>query len=85
MGLFCECASNPLLKIPKLPRIGDLADMFGLVVVVDKTVGNFLNISVFPFADIVVSSPTKIFSVDSNVMGGSLVLNASKPMYARLK
>lgn len=85
LGLFCECPSNPLLKTPNLKRIRALADKFKFAVVVDETVGNFLNISVLEYADIVVSSLTKIFSGDSNVMGGSLILNASAPMYATLK
>lgn len=85
LGLFCECPSNPLLKTPNLQRIRALADKFKFAVVVDETVGNFLNISVFDYADIVVSSLTKIFSGDSNVMGGSLILNASLPMYPALK
>ncbi|WPK26805.1 hypothetical protein PUMCH_004166 [Australozyma saopauloensis] len=85
MGLFCECPSNPLLKTPNLPRIRELADKYGFAVVVDETVGNFLNISVFPYADVVVSSLTKIFSGDSNVMGGSLILNSSLPLYEKLK
>lgn len=85
MGLFCECPSNPLLRTPNLARIRSLADKYGFVVVVDETVGNFLNVSVYPYADVIVSSLTKIFSGDSNVMGGSLILNASMPMYCKLK
>jgi len=40
------------------------------MLVVDETVGNFVNVDVLPFADIVVSSLTKVFSGASNVMGG---------------
>lgn len=85
MGLFCECPSNPLLKTPNLRRIRALADKFKFAVVVDETVGNLLNISVLPYADMVVSSLTKVFSGDSNVMGGSLILNPLSPMYGQLK
>jgi cystathionine gamma-synthase len=38
--------------------------------VVDETVGNIMNVHVLPYADVAVSSLTKIFSGDSNVMGG---------------
>lgn len=85
MGLFCECPSNPLLKTPNLKRIRQLADKYHFAVVVDETVGNLLNISVLPYADMVVSSLTKVFSGDSNVMGGSLILNPSSPQYSQLK
>lgn len=85
MGLFCECPSNPLLKTPNLKRIRELANKHKFAVVVDETVGNLLNISVMQYADMVVSSLTKVFSGDSNVMGGSLILNPLTPMYTLLK
>ena len=70
LGLFCEFPSNPLLVTPDLKRIRQLADKYEFAVVIDETVGNFINIHVLDSADIVVSSLTKIFSGDSNVMGG---------------
>ncbi|EGV65776.1 Cystathionine gamma-synthase [Yamadazyma tenuis] len=85
MGLFCECPSNPLLKTPNLKKIRQLADKFKFAIVVDDTVANIINVNVMPFADIVVTSLTKIFSGDSNVMGGSLFLNPNSPMYSSLK
>lgn len=85
LGLFCECPSNPLLKTPNLKRIRALADKYHFAVVVDETVGNLLNISVLQYADMVVSSLTKVFSGDSNVMGGSLILNPSSSQYLELK
>ncbi|QRG36702.1 hypothetical protein FDK38_001059 [Candidozyma auris] len=84
-ALFCECPSNPLLKTPDLKRIRALADKYNFYVVVDETVGNFLNISVLPYSDMVVSSLTKVFSGDSNVMGGSLILNPLSTSYKNLK
>ncbi|KAJ1542142.1 hypothetical protein HK096_009620, partial [Nowakowskiella sp. JEL0078] len=69
-ALFCEFPSNPLLKSPDLRKLRKLADIHGFLIVVDETIGNLVNVSVLEFADIVVSSLTKIFSGDSNVMGG---------------
>ncbi|CAG8242624.1 unnamed protein product [Penicillium salamii] len=85
LGLFTEAPGNPLLKTPDLKRIRALADQYGFAVVVDETISNFLNINILPFADIVVSSLTKIFSGDSNVMGGSAVLNPNAQYYSALK
>ncbi|KAL2843838.1 pyridoxal phosphate-dependent transferase [Aspergillus pseudodeflectus] len=85
LALFTEFPGNPLLKAPDLKRIRSLADKYDFAVVVDETVGNFLNINVLSHADIVVSSLTKIFSGDSNVMGGSAVLNPHGPYYRLLK
>jgi cystathionine gamma-synthase len=70
LALFCEFPGNPLLKTPDLASIRVLADKYNFAVVVDESIGNFLNINVLQFADIVVSSLTKMFSGDSNVMGG---------------
>ena len=70
LALFTEFPSNPLLRSPNLPRLRALADKYDFLIVVDETVGNFVNVSVLPYADIVVSSLTKVFGGDSNVMGG---------------
>ena len=70
LALFCEFPGNPLLKAPDLDRIRHLANQYGFAVVVDDTIGNFLNVDVLSHADVVVSSLTKLFSGDSNVMGG---------------
>lgn len=85
LSLFCEFPGNPLLKSPDLARIRALADKYNFIVVVDETIGNFLNVNVLPFSDVVVSSLTKVFSGDSNVMGGSAILNSRAPNYAELK
>ncbi|KAF8882452.1 pyridoxal phosphate-dependent transferase [Infundibulicybe gibba] len=62
-GMF---PSNPLLRSADLPRIRALADKYDFLIVL-------------PYADMVVSSLTKVFSGSSNVMGGSLVLNPQSP------
>ncbi|KAF2155354.1 cystathionine gamma-synthase-like protein [Myriangium duriaei CBS 260.36] len=85
LALFCEFPGNPLLKTPDLKRIRHLATTYDFAIVVDETIGNFLNVHVLPDADVVVSSLTKVFSGDSNVMGGSMILNPSSQYYTQLK
>ncbi|KAK3941153.1 cystathionine gamma-synthase [Diplogelasinospora grovesii] len=85
LALFCEFPGNPLLTCPNLARIRRLADTYDFAVVVDETIGTFANVNVLPFADIVVSSLTKIFSGDCNVMGGSAIFNPNGRYYAALK
>ncbi|KAL8405055.1 hypothetical protein RB594_009805 [Gaeumannomyces avenae] len=85
LALFCEFPGNPLLTCPNLTRIRQLADRYDFAVVVDETIGTFANISVLQYADVVVSSLTKIFSGDCNVMGGSAILNPDGRYYAALK
>ncbi|CAK7266229.1 Cystathionine gamma-synthase [Sporothrix epigloea] len=86
LALFCEFPGNPLLTCPNVVRIRKLADEYDFAVVIDETIGTFANINVLPYADIVVSSLTKIFSGDCNVMGGSLVLNRHRnSLFPKLK
>lgn len=69
-ALFCEFPSNPLLKSVDLSRIHYLARKYGFAIVLDDTIGNFVNVSVLEYVDILVTSLTKIFSGDGNVMAG---------------
>ncbi|KAF7291592.1 hypothetical protein HMN09_01250300 [Mycena chlorophos] len=85
LALFTEFPSNPLLRSTDLARLRNLADKYSFLIVIDETVGNFLNVEVFPYADIVVSSLTKVFSGYSNVMGGGLCLNPQSKQYNALK
>lgn len=85
LALFVEFPGNPLLTCPDLKRIRKLADEFNFAVVIDETIGTFANVNVLQYADIVVSSLTKIFSGGSNVMGGCTVLNPEGKHYRLLK
>ena len=73
LALFCEFPSNPLLRSANLVRLRELADRHGFVIVLDETIGNFVNVEILPYADILVSSLTKVFSGESNVMGGRYI------------
>ncbi|KAF9225918.1 PLP-dependent transferase [Gyrodon lividus] len=85
LALFTEFPSNPLLRSADIPRLRALADKYDFLLVIDETIGNFVNVEVLPFADIVVSSLSKVFSGDANAMGGSLVLNPKGRHYTTLK
>jgi cystathionine gamma-synthase len=73
LALFCEVTSNPLLKTPDLRRLRALADEYNFAIVVDETVGNYANVGVLPYCDVVCDSLTKVFSGEVNVMGGGYV------------
>jgi cystathionine gamma-synthase len=85
LALFCEFPGNPLLKSPDLKRIKVMGETYGFAVVVDETIGNFINVHVLPYCDIVVSSLTKVFTGECNVMGGSAILNPRGRYYRALK
>ncbi|THH26946.1 hypothetical protein EUX98_g7243 [Antrodiella citrinella] len=84
-ALFCESPSNPLLHSPDLRRLRELADEHGFMIVIDDTIGTFVNVDVLKYVDIVATSLSKLFSGSANVMGGSVVLNSSCPHYSALK
>ncbi|KAL9099819.1 MAG: hypothetical protein Q9163_004732 [Psora crenata] len=84
-ALFCEMPGNPLLRSPDLRTIRKMADSYRFPVVCDDTVGTFVNVNVLPDVDILVTSLTKIFSGDCNVMGGSIVLNPLSVYYPDLQ
>ena len=76
LALITEFPSNPLLRSANLPRLRALADRYDFLIIIDETIGNVVNVEVLPYADIVVSSLSKIFSGVANVMGGRYVPNS---------
>ena len=60
LALFMYFPSNPLLHSVNLPRLRELADKYDFLIVVNETIGNFVNVSIMPYADIVISSLTKV-------------------------
>ncbi|KAG6009043.1 hypothetical protein E4U21_003374 [Claviceps maximensis] len=79
-----ETPGNPTLESPDLPRLKMLAEKYNFVLIVDDTIGSFSNIDVLSYSDILLTSLTKSFSGQSNVLGGSIVLNPLSPHYTPL-
>lgn len=75
LAFFCEFPNNPLLNTPDMKRILKLADEYDLIIVVDETLGTFVNVDVLSHADIICTSLSKIFSGACNVMGGRYVFD----------
>lgn len=84
-AVFCEHPGNPLLQCADLERLSALLRKFGVPLVIDETLGSFLNVDVLPFADIVATSLTKYFSGVGDVMGGSLAINEASELGAELR
>jgi cystathionine gamma-synthase len=76
-GLFTEVPSNPLLQCPDLEKLRELADEHDFCMVVDDTIGNFLNIDLIEsgLADAVCTSLTKLVSGRGDAIAGSVVCN----------
>jgi cystathionine gamma-synthase len=76
-ALFTEVPSNPLLQCPDLEALRMLADKYDFCLVVDDTIGNFLNVDLIDsgLADAVCSSLTKLVSGRGDAIAGSVILN----------
>ncbi len=74
-AVFCECPTNPRLRVPDLIKLSKTLRLAGIPLVVDNTLDSFYNLDVLPYADVVATSLTKYFSSVGDVMGGSLVIN----------
>lgn len=74
-AVVCEFPSNPLLYSVDLASLREMANHFNFLIIIDDTIGGFINVDVLKFSDIMVSSLTKTFSGAGNVMAGSLIIN----------
>ncbi|KAK0480926.1 pyridoxal phosphate-dependent transferase [Armillaria novae-zelandiae] len=84
-ALYLDFPANPLLKCADVPRLRKLADQYGFPLIIDETVGNFLNVQLLPYADVITCSLTKVFSGLANVMGGAFLLNPASKHYPSFK
>jgi cystathionine gamma-synthase len=71
-GIFCEFPSNPLLRVPDLPALHEMAARTATPVIVDDTIGTCFNVDVLPYSDMVATSLTKAISGEGDVMAGAL-------------
>jgi cystathionine gamma-synthase len=76
-ALVTEIPSNPLLQCPDMEKLRELADAHDFCLVVDDTIGNFLNVDLIDsgLADVVCTSLTKLVSGRGDAMAGSVVCN----------
>ncbi|MFP4501958.1 MAG: PLP-dependent transferase [Candidatus Hydrogenedentota bacterium] len=84
-GVICEFAGNPLLTSVDVVRLAEVLRARGVPLIVDETLGTFVNVDLMPYADAVVTSLTKYFAGVGDVMGGSLVLNPDSPFCERFR
>lgn len=78
-AIVCEFPGNPLLGGASLPTLSRLARSHGVPLIVDDTAATYANVNVFPHADLLVTSLTKAFSGEGDVMAGALAVCGSGP------
>ncbi|MFV1966657.1 MAG: PLP-dependent transferase [Pirellulaceae bacterium] len=74
-AIFCEFPSNPLLVSPDLTSLARIAQRQEIPLVVDETLGNYINVDLLPVADVLTTSLTKYFTGAGDVMGGAVIVN----------
>lgn len=84
-AIVCEFPGNPLLGGTRLSALSTLARAHGVPLIVDDTPATYVNVRLFPYADMVVTSLTKAFSGEGDVMAGALVLNPESPLEGPLR
>lgn len=76
-ALITEFPSNPLLKIPDLEILRQLADEYNFCLIVDDTIANFANVDLLSsgLADVLCTSLTKLFNGRGDAIAGSIITN----------
>ncbi|KAJ7217119.1 pyridoxal phosphate-dependent transferase [Mycena pura] len=85
LALYTDFPGNPHLRTADLIRLRALANQYNFPIIVDETLANYLNVQLFPYCDVVVSSLTKLFSGMGNVLCGAMMLNPASRFYDRFK
>ncbi|MCC6882151.1 MAG: PLP-dependent transferase [Verrucomicrobiales bacterium] len=83
-GVYTEAPSNPLMRTADLPGLASMLAPRGIPLVVDDTVASSVNVDVLRYADVAVSSLTKWFSGQGDVLAGAVILRSNSPLAADL-
>jgi cystathionine gamma-synthase len=84
-AIFTEFPTNPLLRVADLKQLSLIARDYQVPLFIDDTLGCNLNVGLMPEADLLLTSLSKFFSGQGDVLAGSLVLNSRSPFYQRFK
>lgn len=84
-AVFCEFPSNPLLNSANLIALSELGRRHGFPLIVDETLGTYVNVDLRPVADVLITSLTKYFTGAGDVLAGAAVLNPQSPWFEALR
>lgn len=79
-AIFCEFPSNPLLVSPNLTALSELARRQQIPLIVDETLGTYVNTDVLRVADVAITSLTKYFTGAGDVLAGAAIINPHSPL-----
>lgn len=84
-GVFCELASNPLMRSIDLEELSRACRAAEVPLAIDDTIATSVNADVFPFADIVTTSLTKYFAGSGDVLAGAIIINRASPFCSKMR
>lgn len=84
-AIFCEFPSNPLLSSPNLGALAGLARQRRIPLIVDETLGTYVNTDVMDVADVALTSLTKYVVGAGDVMAGAAIVNPRSLLADRLR
>ena len=84
-AVFCEFPSNPLLVSPDLAALAEAAQQQAVPLVVDETLGTYVNVDLRPVADVLITSLTKYFTGAGDVLAGAAIVNPGGRLYEPLR
>jgi len=84
-AVYCEFPSNPLLISPDLAALAELVRRHDVPLVVDETLGTYVNVDLGGVADVMVTSLTKYFTGGGDVLAGAAIVNPRSPWFERLR
>lgn len=73
---FLESVGNPNMRLPDIEKIADIANRYGVVLMVDNTITPLSVVPIALGADIVVYSTTKIITGNASSLGGAVIFRA---------
>lgn len=83
-GIVTEAPTNPLMQLPDLAVLRELADQYGALLLIDPSTVGPAAIDVLPYADVVTVSLTKYTAYAGDVLAGACVVNPKSRQYAHI-
>jgi O-acetylhomoserine (thiol)-lyase len=74
--IFLESVGNPNMRLPDISKIAEIANRYGVVLMVDNTITPLSIAPIALGADIVVYSTTKIMTGNASALGGAVIFRA---------
>ncbi|WP_404424842.1 PLP-dependent transferase [Nibricoccus sp. IMCC34717] len=84
-GVITEVPTNPLVQTCDLPAVAELCRREGAALIADPSINCMANVDVLPQCDALVTSLTKYYAADGDVIAGLVAVNAASPFAEALR